>query len=132
MAKSAADKGERALEEVGADESVVGAEAVEDDGGFARAEAGGIVFANAWAAATCEGANGGGPVDLFCAVAGTVGAEAARLAGGIARLMTFAIPGVVEFSVGEEFFGDDGFWEDEDFLGDDRFFCEAEKIEGKG
>lgn len=132
VAEGAADEGEGALEEVGSDEGVVGAEAVEDNGGLAGAEAGGIVFADAGAAATGDRANGGGPMDLFGTVARLIGAEATGFAGRVAGLMAFAIPGVIEFSGGEEFLGDKGLWEDEDFLGDGGLFLETEEIEREG
>jgi hypothetical protein len=129
VAEGATDEGEGPLEEIGPDEGVVGSEAVEDDGGFARAEAGGIIFADARAAATGEGADGGGPMDLFGTVARLVGAEATGFARGVAGLVAFAIPGVIEFSGGEEFLGNEGLWEDEDFLSDGGLLLEAEEAE---
>jgi len=68
---------------------------------------------------------------LLGTVAGAIGPEAARLSGGITRLEAFAIPGVIEFSVCEEFFWHEGFWKDEDFLRGGDFFSESEEAEGE-
>ena len=132
VTQGAAHQREGAFEEIGADEGIVGAEAVEDHDGFARPETRWIVFADARAATTGERANGRGPMHLLCAVAGAVRTKSAWLAGSIAGLEACAIPGVVELTGGEEFLGHERLGEDENLLIDEGLFREAKEIEREG
>ena len=132
VTEGSAGEGEGAFEEVGADESVVGAVAVKDDGSLLRAQAWWVVFTDDGVFSSCESADGGWPVDVFGSVTGAERAEGARFARGVFGLVAFATPGIVEFSVGEEFLRDEGFWENEDFLGDTGIFMEVEEVEWEG
>ena len=115
MPQGTAKEGERTFEKVGADEGAVGAEAMENDGRFAGANAWWIKFTHAGSSTTGEGADGGGPVESFGGITGAEGAESSGLARSVAGLESFAVPGVVKLAAGEEFPGEEGVGEDKDF-----------------